>query len=311
MPVTRSLILPEPEQSNVHAVEVGGGFVWAGICRAPSLLLRLTEDLRTITPIEFEHEAGLHDLTFDGSYLWVAHSSGHLSRLHPATCEYETYSIEASDGQRNFLYCLTHDGECLWTGSYTDPGRLFRVDPVDGSYDEIVLPEVPNHAVRALAVTPDALWIGLYTVPGRVVRIDRSTLRQHPIDLGDRNMLCTSAVYDGRFVWLGLDTMPARVVRLDPETLEFDGFDLWPDSSCVRGLTFDGRSLWLGLYTEPGELVRFDPETADYERYVMPDEFTNVRDLAIKGETLWAVTQNVRYEPSGLYALDLKDGEQP
>jgi streptogramin lyase len=303
----RYLTFPEPEHSNVHAVEAAHGFVWAGICRAPSLLLRITPDLQRVTPIEFDSEAGLHDLASEGTHVWVAHSSGHLSRVDPATGERVSRRIPTSDGQRNFLYCLTFDGDHLWTGTYTAPGRVFRIHPADFSHEEIVLPEAPNHSVRALVPTPEALWVGLYTVPGRVVVIDRTSLQQRTIDLGDESILCTSGAFDGRFIWLGLDTMPARVLRIDPETHEVHEFDLWPESSCVRGMAFDGRYLWLGLYTDPGVLVRFDPETAEWERAAMQPEFANVRDLALQGDTLCAVTQNLRYEPSGICALDVSE----
>jgi len=298
------------DATNVHAVEAAAGFVWVGCCRSPSLLLKVSPDLQTTVPITFDREGGLHDLAFDGRNLWVAHSSGHLSRVDPVTGEFRSWRLEVSGGQHPFLYCLTFDGDHLWAGTYTDPGRVLRIDPADGGFEEIVLPDVPNHAVRALVPTGDAIWAGLYTVPGRVVSIDRRSGEIATLDLREGNILCTSGAFDGRFLWFGLDTMPARVVRIDPQTHDIRGHDLWPASSCVRGLAFDGGFLWLGLYMEPGELVRFDPETAESRRYTMPPEFANVRDLALQGNTLWAVTQNVRYRPSGLYGLNRDEMER-
>jgi hypothetical protein len=43
----------------------------------------------------------------------------------------------------------------------------------------------------------------------------------------------------------------------------------------------------------------------------MPAAFSNVRDLAADGDWLWAVTQNVRYRPSGLYGYHLRRGFPP
>lgn len=300
------LTFEQPHHNNVHAVLSAAGSVWAGFCQSPSVLARVSPDLTDIAEISFDHESGLHDLAFDGRYVWVAHASGHFSRVDPATGEYQTYTADISTSQVPFLYCLMYSGGYLWSATYTEPARLLRIDPADGTQDEIILPEAPHCSARALVATEDEVWVGLYTVPGRIMIVDKHSLTPRALDLGEDNILCTSGVFDGRCVWLGLDTMPARVVRVDPSTHDVESFDLWPGSSCIRGMAFDGRYLWLGLYTEPGELVRFDPETAEVQRHTMPAQFDNVRGLSLEDNTLWAVTQNVRYQPSGLYGIRVK-----
>ena len=293
------------EQGNVHAVETAAGSIWVGCCRNPSLLLKVTPGRGETVPIRFDDGSGLHDLAFDGEHLLVAHASGHLSRIDPQTDEVHTRRIELTSGQRAFLYALHFDGRDLWAGTYTDPGCLLRIDRQSGSHEQLPLPAAPMWSVRTLVSAGDALWVALYTVLGKIIVVDKRSGEQNAIELDAGNILCTSSCFNGRHVWIGLDTMPARLLRIDPHSGEARAYDLHPGSSCVHGLVFDGRYLWLGLYTEPGELVRFDPQTGDFRRHVMPDAFYNVRDLAVDGERVWAVTQNVRYQPSGLYGLPL------
>jgi len=305
-----SLVFRSNEHGNAHAVETGGGSVWVGCCKSPSLLLNVSPSLDEVVPIRFDEGiGGLHDLAFDGQHLWVAHASGHLSRVDPATGAMESIRVKGSTGRPPFLYALHFDGQDLWAGTYTEPGRLFRIDRDTLACAETVLPVAPNHAVRALVATEEAVFVALYTVPGRVVVVDRQSGRQQTLELGDDNMLCTSAAFDGKRVWIGLDTRPATILCVDPATLDFDTVSFHTGSSCVRGLLFDGQSLWLGLYTEPGELIRFDPDTQDVERHVMPEELFNVRDLAADAGRVWAVTQNVRYQASGLYGLRISGRE--
>ncbi len=302
-PASKSLIL-ENGCDNVHAIEVGAGFVWLGCCHRPSLLLRITPDFKECTPIQFgEQEYWIHDLAFDGKFLWVAHASGHISRIDPQTCELSSRKITVTSGQFPFLYTMIFDGHHLWAGTYTDPGCILRIDRESGSWKEFQIEAAPVYSLRTLASVNDTLWAGLYTVPGKVMIFDKASEKQRVIDLGEDNMLCTSSTFDGSHVWFGLDTMPAKLVRVNPQTLEFDTVCLSPKSSCVRGLVYDGRYLWAGLYTEPGELIRVDPRTGDYERHIMPAEFFNTRDLAMDGNWVLATTQNIRYQPSGLYGL--------
>ena len=310
MTAPKALVLKDDAHGNVHAVEAGAGYVWVGCCKSPSLLLRITPDLKETVPIRFTNaEGGLHDLAFDGQHLWVAHASGHISRVDPHTCEIRSQKLSVSSGQRTFLYTMLFDGHDLWTGTYTEPGCVFRIDRESGSYTEFGVPAAPMCSLRTLVSVGDTVWIGLYTVPGKVVVLDKNSGDQTLIDLGDENMLCTSSAFDGSHVWFGLDTMPAKLVRVDPRSLEFTTYCLGPRSSCVRGLLYDGRYLWAGLYTEPGQLVRFDPQTGDCQSHVMPGAFFNVRDLATADDCLWAVTQNIRYQPSGLFGLHLGGAE--
>ncbi|MFP3904902.1 MAG: hypothetical protein ACLFWB_11725 [Armatimonadota bacterium] len=95
-------IFPEPEHTSVHAVEAAAGFIWAGCSRSPSLLLKISPDLQTIEPITFGPEGGLHDLAFDDRHLWVAHCSGHLSRVDPITGDFETHRIGVSSDHNTF-----------------------------------------------------------------------------------------------------------------------------------------------------------------------------------------------------------------
>jgi streptogramin lyase len=307
----QEFVFQDQRHGNVHCVEVGGGFVWAGFCKKQSVLVRMTPDLREARPVVFDVEGGLHDLAFDGEFIWAAHSSGHLSRVDPATCEIFSYKLNVSNGQHTFLYALNWDGQHLWAGTYTEPGCVLRIDRESGQQTEFRIEAAPIWSVRTLVSTDKTLWVGLYTVPGKVVAIDKASGSQGVIDLGEDNMLCTSSAFDGRYVWLGLDTMPARLVRVDPWTREFRAYSLGAKSTCVRGLAFDGRYLWAGLYTEPGELVRFDPQTGDWRQYVMPETFFNTRALAIDGKRVWAVTQNIRYQPSGLIGLELVEVTKP
>ncbi|MBU0716252.1 MAG: hypothetical protein KJ964_12925 [Verrucomicrobia bacterium] len=307
----KAIVFKDNQQGNVHAVEVGAGFVWLGCCKSPSLLLRVTPDLKETTEIRFgKGEGGLHDLAFDGEFLWVAHASGYLSRVDPHTCEFHSFKLSVSSGQHAFLYTLIFDSHHLWVGTYTNPGCILRIDRKSESCTEFQIEAAPMCAIRTLVSVNDTVWAGLYTVPGKLVILDKTSGSQTLIDLGEDNMLCTSSAFDGNHVWFGLDTMPAKLIRVDPQNFKFTTYCLSQTSSCVRGLVYDGRYLWAGLYTEPGELVCFDPRTGDYKSHVMPDAFFNVRDLGLNNDWLWAVTQNTRYQPSGLYGVCLSGREK-
>ena len=98
-PCAKSFIFEGREQSNVHAVETGNGSAWVGFCRKPSLLLQVHPETGETVPIRFDVEGGLHDLAFDGEWLWVAHASGHLSRVDPDSGEIRSRKVEVSSGQ--------------------------------------------------------------------------------------------------------------------------------------------------------------------------------------------------------------------
>lgn len=308
-PAGRGLTFAEGEK-NLHAIACAGGHVWAGCCTSPSLLLKVDPGLAGYERIEFQQASGLHDIVFDRGVLWVAHASGHLSRVDPRTGEFETCKLSVSSRERPFLYAAASGRQGIWMGTYTDPGRLLRIDRETMAQQEFVIPEARMCSVRGLAFDRARIWAALYDAPGMLVTLDPQTGRQRIIDLGEENMLPTSMEFDGVHMWAGLDTRPAKVVRVNVDTGEFSPYTLRAGSSCVRGLVSAGGHLWAGLYTEPGELVRLDPRTKEFDTFAMPDEFFNVRDLAFDGTHVWAGLQNVRYEPSAVYRVPV-DVEPP
>jgi streptogramin lyase len=301
----RGLVFAEGER-NLHSLALAGGYLWAGCCLGPSLLLRVDPDLGGYRRVEFGAEGGLHDLSFDGEALWVAHASGHLSRVEPESCRVESTRLEVSSGQRAFLYCSHFDGEHLWIGTYTDPGCVLRFDRHGGRTLEFAIPESPMHSTRALTSAAGRIWAALYTVPGRLAVLDPEGGGHEIVPLGEENTLPTSIDFDGEHVWVGLDTMPARLVKVDPAARGFETVELHELSSCCRGLACAGGGTWAGLYTEPAELVRVSPD-GGRERVVLPAGYANSRDMVAGEGMLWTGFQNVRHRPSSVYGLPLPE----
>ena len=296
-------------EKNLHSVECAAGYVWAGCCTSPSLLLRIDSETGGYERIEFEQGGGLHDLAFDGERLWAAHASGHVSRVDPRTCAQHTTKVDVASGETAFLYAAAPEGRGVWICTYTDPGRVLRVG-LDGRIEkEFVLPGAPMWSLRDLAYHDGFLWVTAYTARGKVVKIHTDTGDHETIDLGDDGMLPNCLEFDGTHLWVGLDTMPAKLVRIDVRTHEHTTYALHAQSSCVRDLVCAGGCLWAGLYTEPGELLRFDPHAKEFDVVVMPEGFFNVRSLACDGKRIWAGLQNIRYGPSGVYSWPVAEEE--
>jgi len=301
----RGLVLGE-EQINVHCVACGGGYAWAGCATSPSRSVRI--DPNTLTTREVRHPVGsaLHDFGFDGAHLWVAHASGHLSRLHPETLQMDDLAIPLASGQRPFAYCVEVAAGFVWVGYYTDPATVLRIDPAcPDRRCELVIPEAPMWALRDLVWDGRRLWASVYDVPGRLIAIEPELDGYHVVDLGEDNMLPTSLAFDGRRVWVGCDSRPARLVAVDPVTHELEIHVLHESSSCARGLTVAAGALWAGLYTDPGQIMRLDPQSGESEVRGLPQGYANVRGLAAGDGLLWACLQNTRYQPSAVFAIPL------
>ena len=301
----RGLILGEG-QRNLHCVACGGGYAWAGCATSPSITVRI--DPATLTTEEVRHPigGGLHDFSFGGTHLWVAHASGHLSRLHPETMQMDEFAIPVASGQRPFAYCVQAGGGYVWVGYYTDPGTVLRIDPAHPHRRrELVIAEAPMCALRDLAWDGRRLWASVYDVPGRLIIIEPELDGYQVVDLGEDNMLPTSLAFDGERVWAGCDSRPARLVAVDPATGELETHVLHEASSCARGVTVAAGGVWAGLYTDPGEIVRLDPATGEFEVWELPRGYCNVRGLVAADGILWAGLQGIRYEPSAVFAIPL------
>jgi len=304
----RGLTFAEGE-SNLHCVACGGGYAWAGCATSPSLALRIDPASLTYDTIAFPDASGLHDFSFDGSHLWVAHASGHLSRLEPGSGDIESWNLSVSSGQRPFAYCVLAAAGFIWVGFYTDPATVLRIDPATDERRKLVVPEAPMWSLRDLAWDGQHLWASVYDVPGRLIAIEPELDGYEVVDLGQQNLLPTSLAFDGERIWAGLDSRPARLVALDPETHEFEVHVLHESSSAARGLCkADGR-IWAGLYTQPAQIARLDRGTGEPRAWQLPAAYFNVRGLAADGEDLWAGLQNVRYQPSAVFAMPLDCGD--
>jgi streptogramin lyase len=255
--------------------------------------------------VVFKRERGLHDLSFDGTDVWAAHSSGHLSVVAPETTDIRTIRLK----DQPFVYASHFDGRDIWAGLYGKPGRLVRVGRQTGRCDEFVIHEAPRWSIRGIASDGKCIWACLYTVPAMVAIVDPHESSCRVVRLGrpDDLKLCTSIVFDGKSMWVGLDTMPATVVRIDVDSHQYRAYTFHAQSSCCRSLVVADAAVWAGLYTEPAQIIRFDPETLGYATIPLPDAYFNTRDLACDGKNLWIGLQNVRYGPSALYRLPMAE----
>jgi len=298
-------VIFQATEKNLHCVAYGAGYVWCGFSTSPSRLLKVDPNSITGHRIAFQEERGLHDLSFDGTNVWAAHSSGHLSTVDPRTNAIQTRRL----GGRPFVYTSFFDGRDVWAGLYSEPGRVLRVNRQIGDSDEFVIHEAPRWSVRGTASDGKRLWVCLYTVPAMVAVIDPRASTHNVLHLGagENSRLCTSIVFDGKSMWVGLDTMPAALFRIEVDTLESKVYPLHARSSCCRGLAFAQGALWAGLYTEPAQIVRLDPRKESYEIVTLPDAYFNTRDLASDGKNLWIGLQNLRYGPSALYRLPMAE----
>lgn len=293
------------DETNLHTIAHGGGYLWAGFCKGPSVLLRIDPDLKSYRRVDLDAGGGLHDLSYDGTVLWVAHASGHLTRVEPESCRSESVELSVSSGQRAFLYCSHFDGRQLWIGTYTDPGCILRFDTESGKTEEFVISEAPMFSMRALTSAAGRIWAAIYAVPGRLAAFDPQTGNHEILRLEPENILPTTIDFDGKHLCVGLDTMPARIVKVDPDTREAETVELHEKSSCPRGLVCVNGSTWAALYTEPAQIVRIAPDGTQ-ERFDLPAEYANSRDMVAADGTVWTGFQNVRCEPSSIYGLPIE-----
>ena len=299
---------------NVHTLTVGGGYVWAGFSIRPSLLIRMDPDSLEYEKIQIPDTGGLHCLCYDGRYLWISHSSGHLTRFDPLYGSHETIELWVRGRSevlrvKVFDYVFTSAFDLIWIGVYNDPGRLLAVDKETGEYEEVALPDTPSHSVRSLCFDGQSIWVSIYSSPASLIEVHATTgeVRQ-VIRLEPSLILGDPLAFDGQHIWQGFDTMPAKVVRVDRESGLYTSHSLHPLSSCVRALAYDGSSLWIGLYTRPAEIARLNPETKDFVIYRLPKDFRYVRALDWDGKYVWVALQNLRSGPSGIYRI-LPEGE--
>jgi len=289
-------------ETDLHALTYGAGHVWCGFC-AGNNIAKVDPQTMASESIVMKGQRGLHALCFDGKDVWGAHASGHVTRIAAETHAVQTIRMGG------FAYTCFFDGRDIWVGIYSEPGRILRVDRATLQYESFVIPAAPNWSVRALASDGKRIWAALNTVPAMVAVLSPATRDLQVLALGRANelKLATSITFDGKSIWVGLDTMPATLVKIDPVSFRQEVYPLHDGSSCCRALLVTKDHLWVGLYTEPAEIARIDRETQRCDVVALPPAHFNTRAFAGDGTNLWIGLQNVRFDPSSLYRLPMRE----
>ncbi|HEX7008464.1 MAG TPA: hypothetical protein VF184_00685 [Phycisphaeraceae bacterium] len=295
---------------NLHALTVGGGYVWCGCSTSPSRLVSCRPDFSEYETTVLEGTGGLHDLVWDSGILWMVHASGHLSRLSTADRSVQTIELTSRSRQRPFAYTCHSEAEDLWIGMYTDPGSLLRVDKRSLAVTEYVLPKAPMWSVRDVAVCGGRVWACIYDVPGRIIGLDPETGRQTSLTLMHEHALPTTLVARDGHLWVGLDTIPARVLKIDPDVGVQKSIAFNPTTACVRALALSGSHLWIALHTEPAEVIVLDLLRESWRPILLPPQYSNSRAMACDGEAVFVGLQNRRHNPSAIYRLPLRRFER-
>lgn len=290
---------------NLHAIAVSPEHLWCGCATSPSRLVRMPHDFSEYEVFTLEPAGGLHDLAWDGTWLWVAHASGHLSRLSPADDSLETVSLTLPSRQRAFAYaCRSHDHE-LWIAMYTEPGSLLRIDKTSLELTQYELPEAPMWSVRDLAFCQGWVWACVYDMPGRIVGLDPITGRRTTFTLSEEHALPSTILATNEHLWVGLDTIPARVLKIDPNVGVLRSFVFEATAASVRALALSDTDLWIALHTEPAKLIQLNLVCERWQSMRLPPHYQNSRSLACGEQALFIGLQNRRHDPSAVCKLPL------
>ncbi|WP_157574243.1 PQQ-binding-like beta-propeller repeat protein [Jiangella muralis] len=244
---------------------------------------------------------------FIGDVLWFSTRQAKppaLIGLDPATgLAVDQIPLPAGSG----AWVSAVSGTDVYVGTYT-PAKLFRVDTVTGTAEEILTAGGSGAVVYALTVAPDGMvYAGTFeSSGGRIFAYDPAT--GAVTDLGvtvPGQDYVRALVSDERYLYAGIGSA-ASLVRIDRATLEVT--DLTPPD--LAGATFvsslalhDG--VLLGGISPRGQLLALD--TADPSRYELVQAPAETFVVAVTGGEPGRAYFAAR--PSGtLYGYDLWSG---
>lgn len=202
---------------------------------------------------------------------------------------------------------LDRDGRVLVTGMFT--GRIFRVNPADGTIEAEPIP-VEQANPRAIEVGPDGAWWVLLGQPKQIARRDPDSGEWRTWDIG---IYPHSVAVDdsGSAVWFNghFTRDPELIGRLDVKSGATKRFTVprHPTLADSGGpvpyeqrLAPDG-TVWLSEL-QGNRMIHFDPATGAFRVFEMPERWSGPRrfDVAADG-TVWipayAVNALVRLDP--------------
>ena len=131
------------------AVAIGGGIVWVADEEGGSVRGYRTPDLEPTDAIDVPDNPVAMD--FDGTYLWVAHAAGELTRILPGRGEAEDVPVP---GAGSLVDVSTQSGS-VWVAD-SERDVVVRVDPETLRVLSTI--EIPAGAVRVVA-TEATVWV--------------------------------------------------------------------------------------------------------------------------------------------------------
>lgn len=226
-----------------HAIESTGDYLFVCNRAVPYVLHKVRpSDGRIVglfyLPLGFQ----CTDLTFDGSYIWVASDGATtgLSRVDPHTGVVTYYAIGSQ------IRGITYDGGYIWATGY-NTNSLYKFNVNTGALAGTFATLAGGGPDGITQFKGTVWWVNSNPVGGRYylskINGDGTGLTNYAISAEAPRRL----VYDGDSIWVPATNATNRLIRFDPATLvEKQAYTL---AETVLDIAFDGNFLWLSAPT--------------------------------------------------------------
>ncbi len=216
---------------------------------------------------------GPSDITFDGSYLWVANAQdGSISKIRPRDGVVEdTFSVGTN------AFGVAYDGSHVWVAANND-GAIHKVRPSDGAIVATI--STPGQP-RFLAFDGTYLWASNHGL-GTVMKIRAADAVL--LDSYSTGGAPTQIEFDGTYLWVS-NVFQASVARIRASDGAVDTIDV---GQFPTGIAFDGSHVWVALGGE-SSVVKIDPATAAIEQTYSVGGSPSA--LVFDGIDLWVVRE--------------------
>lgn len=164
----------------------------------------------------------------------------------------------------NMAYTLAMDAGFIYSGQYTYPGRIVKIDKRTMKVANTLVLAPGSNDVRWIfkdATNPRVLYALTNTQPGGVLRVDMDNmklLRSSTLNSGCDNPLAgVSSVFDRDFLYIGTNTVPGRVIKVAKDTMQqVAELPLSAGEDTIVSLQSDAVYLYVATYTKPGFVVQ-------------------------------------------------------
>jgi len=196
------------------------------------------------------------------------------------------------DTDENSITSIFSDGTYLYSGLYTTPGKIVKIDLSSFSKVSTLTLDTDEYDVTSLFSDSIYLYAGLDTTPGKIVKIDLSSFSKvSTLTLDTGENFIQTIFSDGTYLYAGLRTAPGKIVKIDLSSFsKVSTLTMDADEYYVQTIFSDGSYLYAGLDSFPGKIVKIDLSS-----------FSKVSTLTLDTDSVYSLDTDGSYLYASLF----------